>query len=162
MENLLSKVNCKPFSVSFIHAFWKLCPGGDFTQELGADKNTWLQTMEKSTMGQPSPAASSSALHLHAIKTPTFDDDGLAPQCSDDDDLEDFAKIKITENLRDTLQQDAMNFRFFGKSSGVALVQTAIDLKNEFSGIPLSQQPKIPLCGSKRPEFWNVRPVSDH
>jgi hypothetical protein len=55
-----------------------------------------------------------------------------------------------------------MNYRFFGKSSGVVLVQTAIDLKNEFSGLPISQQPIKPLIGSKRPEFWNARPVSIH
>jgi hypothetical protein len=109
--------------------------------------------MEAST----SSAASPSALHLHAVKTPTFDDDGLEPPCNDDDDLEDFNKISIADSKN--LQQDPMNYRFFGKSSGVVLVQTAIDLKNEYSGLPLGPHNKV-LLGSKRPEFWSVRPVS--
>jgi hypothetical protein len=118
--------------------------------------------METSTMGQASSAISTSALQLHALRTPTFEDDGLAPQCSDDErDLEDFAKISIRDDPKRSLQQqDTMNYRFFGKSSGVVLVQTAIDLKNEFSGLPLTQKPQKPVIGSKRPEFWNVRPVS--
>lgn len=115
--------------------------------------------MEAPTMGQSS---SPSALHLHGIKTPTFDDDGIAPQCSDDDDLEDFAKIHIADTTGKDVEQDAMNFRFFGKSSGVVLVQTAIDLKNEFSGLPLSRLSRKPMFTSKRPEFWSTRPVSDH
>jgi hypothetical protein len=113
-------------------------------------------------MVQASAASSHSALRIHALKTPTFDDDGLAPPCSDDDNLEDFAKVCITDNHHD--QQDPMNYRFFGKSSGVVLVQTAIDLKNEFSGLPIGQQQLQPMTGpnGKRPEFWHVRPVSIH
>ena len=112
-------------------------------------------------MGQASSAISTSALQLHALRTPTFEDDGLAPQCSDDEhDLEDFAKISIRDDPKSLQQQDTMNYRFFGKSSGVVLVQTAIDLKNEFSGLPLTHQPQKHIIGSKRPEFWNVRPVS--
>ncbi|KIM80404.1 hypothetical protein PILCRDRAFT_789690 [Piloderma croceum F 1598] len=134
----------------------KLCPGGDFTQELGDDKSTWMET---STMGPASSAISTSALHLHTLRTPTLNDDGLAPQCSDDEhDLEDFAKISIRDDPKSLQQQDTMNYRFFGKSSGVVLVQTAIDLKNEFSGLPLTHQPQKHIIGSKRPEFWNVRP----
>lgn len=111
-------------------------------------------------MEQGSSAASPSALHVHAIKTPTFDDDGIA-QCSDDDDI-DFATLNIAENLRKTYPQDPMTHRFFGKSSGVVLLQTAIDLKNEYSGLPLDPPLKKPMVGLKRPEFWNVRPVSNY
>jgi hypothetical protein len=110
--------------------------------------------METSTMGSSS-AASPSALHVHAIKTPTFDD-GLV-QCSDDDDLGDFAKINIADSMR-TLPRE---YRFFGKSSGVELVQTAIDLKNEYSGLPLDPPRQKPCVRLKRPQFWSERSVSN-
>jgi hypothetical protein len=113
--------------------------------------------METSTMEQGFSTASPSALHVHAIKTPTFNDDGIA-QCSDDDDI-DFAKLNICDK---TIPQDPMTHRFFGKSSGVVLLQTAIDLKNEYSGLPLDPPLKKPMVGLKRPEFWNVRPVSNY
>lgn len=113
-------------------------------------------------MDEPTPGYSPSALHVHAIKTPTFDDDGLAPPCSQDEDdaaTSDYTTKNIAENLKSHLRQDFMNYRFFGKSSGVMLIQTAIDLKNEYVGIASELPIKRPMVGLKRPEFWNVRPV---
>lgn len=106
----------------------------------------------------------SSALRVPAIKTPTFDDDGLAPQCSDDEDLGDFTKVSIADNVQNAHELDPMTHRFYGKSSGVELIQTAIDLKNEFSGLPLDKHPRPlkPLICLKRAEYWNVRPVGVH
>jgi hypothetical protein len=125
--------------------------------------------MEGSVTGQNSSGGSHSALHVHAIKTPTFDDDGLAPICSDGDDLDDlddFARISIQDNLKKAAAQDPMTHRFYGKSSGIVLLQTALDLKNEFSGRPPTNH-RQPLeskafGGFKRPEYWSVNPVSDH
>lgn len=118
--------------------------------------------MDAPTPAGMSSSTSPSALQVRGIKTPTFDDDGLAPSCDDDDD---FATVRVSENLRDRLQMDPMHYRFFGKSSSVILIQTAIDLKNEYVGN--EEPPKRPVLGrpaigSKRPEFWNVRPVSEH
>lgn len=114
-------------------------------------------------MDIPSPGISSpSALHIHGIKTATEDDDGLAPACgppdSDDEEEADYATVDISANLRERLQQDPMNYRFFGKSSGVMLIQAALDLKNEYTGNSI-ERPTSPAIGQKRPEFWNVRPV---
>lgn len=115
-------------------------------------------------MDIPSPGiASPSALQIHGIKTATYDDDGLAPSCgppdSEDEDDDDFVTVDISSNLRERLQQDPMNYRFFGKSSGVMLIQAAIDLKNEYTGNSIDR-PDSPIIGAKRAEFWNVRPVS--
>lgn len=81
-----------------------------------------------------------------------------SPVPSTDDD--DFAHILLSDNLKrlaldPTLELDV---RFFGKSSGAMLVQTAIELKNEYTG---TDQPDLrrPMLGSKRPEFWGVRSV---
>ncbi|KAF7967970.1 hypothetical protein HWV62_32437 [Athelia sp. TMB] len=135
----------------------KIYPDGDFRQELDNDRPIWQRHMDIPSPGISSP----SALHIHGIKTATEDDDGLAPACgppdSDDEEEADYATVDISANLRERLQQDPMNYRFFGKSSGVMLIQAALDLKNEYTGNSI-ERPTSPAIGQKRPEFWNVRP----
>lgn len=118
-------------------------------------------------MDIPSPGITSpSALHVHGIRTATEDDDGLAPACGppdSEDDEDDYTTVDISANLKERLQQDPMNYRFFGKSSGVMLIQAALDLKNEYTGNKAKDQPAVEvpvMIGQKRPEFWSVRPVS--
>lgn len=48
--------------------------------------------------------------------------------------------------------------RFLGKSSGVQLVQSAIALKNEFTGVAEPQDFRQSVI-SRRPEFWRILPV---
>lgn len=49
------------------------------------------------------------------------------------------------------------NNRFFGQSSGIMLVKTALGAKTEYSG----SSPDVPLeLGTKRSEFWVNYPVS--
>lgn len=134
----------------------KIYPDGDFRKELDSDKPVWQRHMDIPSPGISSP----SALHIHGIKTSNDDDDGLAPACgppdSEDDD-DDYAAIDYAAvDLKERLTQDHMNYRFFGKSSGVMLIQAALDLKNEYTGTV--EQPNTPQIGQKRPEFWNVRP----
>jgi hypothetical protein len=73
---------------------------------------------------------------------------------SDEDDL---AQKKLTDRIKQ-LAIDPAQQRFFGKSSGVTLIRTAIDLKKEITGN--DHNVKIPHLASKRPEFWNLRSVS--
>jgi len=81
---------------------------------------------------------------------------------------DEFATISITDELR-RLSIDRGNTRFFGKSSGVVLIQTAMDMKKEFNnppGVnPLNQtegsaQQESNQLPSRRPEFWHFEPVS--
>ncbi|KAJ6594213.1 fungal-specific transcription factor domain-containing protein [Mycena capillaripes] len=51
------------------------------------------------------------------------------------------------------LKLNPENNRFFGKSSGIQLVQTALNFHKELTGVPLSQL-KGSTVTSKRPEFW--------
>jgi hypothetical protein len=70
---------------------------------------------------------------------------------SDDDDL---APRKLTDRIKQ-LSIDPVQQRFFGKSSGATLIQTAMDLKKEITGSDHSINTNI-----RRSEFWDVRPVS--
>ena len=89
-----------------------------------------------------------------------------------DDDLhssdDEYATIRMTDELR-RLSIDRGNTRFFGKSSGVVLIQTAMDMKKEFnnpsgtSSLNHTQgtiQDKFANLSSRRPEFWHFEPAS--
>lgn len=70
---------------------------------------------------------------------------------------EDDAHLVIADNLKQ-LALEPKEYRFFGKSSGAMLIQTAIELKNEYTGRP-SPKPAFGLLGLKRNEFWTSHPV---
>lgn len=81
---------------------------------------------------------------------------------------DEFATISVTDELR-RLSIDRGNTRFFGKSSGVVLIQTAMDMKKEFNNPPgpnpLNQtegsaQRDSGQLPSRRPEFWHFEPAS--
>lgn len=47
---------------------------------------------------------------------------------------------------------------FFGKASGAMLLKTALELKDEYTGLRSSYQN---FClAHRRPYFWNIQPVS--
>ncbi|KDQ52727.1 hypothetical protein JAAARDRAFT_702130 [Jaapia argillacea MUCL 33604] len=144
----------------------KLCPDADFSQELGGqlDRDSWLKmSAEKGrsagkvngqSSGQASPCAP-----LRGVPNPSgsnqIDQDELDP--SDDE----YMNTSLLEQLK-KLSINPNSHRFFGKSSGVMLIQTAIDMKNEYSGeevIPLDNMKSAdPQFAAKRPEFWNLFP----
>jgi hypothetical protein len=113
---------------------------------------------ELGTMGgEPSQSTPGGSENL----TPNMEED---LHSSDDE----FATINVTDELR-RLSIDRGNTRFFGKSSGVVLIQTAMDMKKEFNNSPgvnpidetergISQQ--FTQLPSRRPEFWHFEPVS--
>lgn len=71
---------------------------------------------------------------------------------------EDNAHLLLADNLKQ-LSIDPVDYRFFGKSSGAMLIQTAIELKNEYTG---ADQESALLPGAKRDEFWAPHPVSSN
>ena len=70
----------------------------------------------------------------------------------DDDD----PSLILADNLKQMVLTPNES-RFFGKSSDAMLVQTAIELRNEYTGDEgrFDGQAKP----AKRTEFWNIRPV---
>ena len=81
---------------------------------------------------------------------PTLDPDDLPPS---DDEL---GHATLTEGLK-RLAVEPLDRRFHGKSSGVMLVQAAMNLKREFSGLSTAKDLLIPP--TRRPEFWAPHPV---
>ncbi|TFK44159.1 fungal-specific transcription factor domain-containing protein [Crucibulum laeve] len=91
----------------------------------GIDVNQEVENLEDSASSSPEQTS-----------LPRNDDDGTH---------------NLTLKLK-TLRLDPTERRFFGKSSGYQLVQTALDLKQEYTGE--SKDPDRPLGKSKRDEFW--------
>ncbi|KZT67994.1 hypothetical protein DAEQUDRAFT_728533 [Daedalea quercina L-15889] len=139
----------------------KLCPDGDFSQELGGrfDKEAWLAETragaERVAHPGSSVAPSQSTIRTHPPVHPTNPDD-LEP--SDDE-------VMAHQSLINSLQQIKLNptaMRFFGKSSSIMFVQTAMDLKREYSGKPPTERKEtnIPalLEGARRKAFRSLHP----
>lgn len=82
-------------------------------------------------------------------------DTELPTNFADDDN----AHLILADNLK-SLSIDAVDYRFFGKSSGAMLIQTAIELKNEFTGSDHDFRKAQSVLGTKREEFWVQHPVS--
>ncbi|KAF8150167.1 fungal-specific transcription factor domain-containing protein [Crassisporium funariophilum] len=81
--------------------------------------------------------------------------DMTPPKGPDEDD----STLILADNLK-RLAIDPNEYRFFGKSSGAMLIQTAIELKHEYTqseGTPELPLPKA-ILGGKRAEFWTLRP----
>jgi len=79
-----------------------------------------------------------------------------------DHDLEpsddEYVNTTKVQSLQETLDDLSISYRFFGKSSGANLVQTALDLKSEYSG---TEQDIMQLhMAKRRPEFWTQHTVS--
>ena len=61
------------------------------------------------------------------------------------------------QNIQDTLNDLTLGYRFFGKSSGANLVNTAINLKTEYIGVE-PEHMRIRMV-NRRPEFWTQHTV---
>lgn len=89
---------------------------------------------------------------MHAV-----DDDDLDPS-----DNEMTARHTLERNMKN-LSINAGHPRFFGKSSSVMFLQTAIALRKEYTGqstMRTDAEGKRNLLPCKRPEFWRAHPVS--
>lgn len=144
----------------------QLCPDADFTQDLGAqiDSDDWQNGRDKRMFQNDSNAAGvpkntfQSAARLATTAWPTG-----GPSHVDQGDLsasdDELGNATITEGIR-RLAVEPLDRRFFGKSSGVMLVQAAMNLKRASFGIDSSKD-LLPIP-SRRPEFWCPHPVRIH
>jgi hypothetical protein len=81
---------------------------------------------------------------------------GSSVETADHPHDDDFGHIRLSNHLKN-LAIDPVPNRFFGNSSGMTLIRTAVDLKHEYTG----QQKTGPyqVLSSGRPEFWTTEPV---
>ncbi|KAA1476284.1 hypothetical protein DENSPDRAFT_806964 [Dentipellis sp. KUC8613] len=144
----------------------RLCPDADFSQELGMqlDREGWARdrpndrgplssvmspggsatrTCSPPRLASPAPGGSGTT------SSPSNEVEELEP--SDDE----YAQTQLLQERMRQLHINPMHNRFFGKSSGVRLVQTAMDLKSEYSGVDVKTDARdVP----RRPEFWSLHP----
>jgi hypothetical protein len=151
----------------------QLCPNADFSQELGGplDREAWLReraaagVLPRSGRASPSLPTPPSGLsfppgtsQINLASADLTEDDGLEPS---DDEL---SHMTLTQTMQ-KIRLDPVHPRFFGKSSGIRLLQTALDLKSEYAGEPkptveetkerfLSLQSE-----SERRDFWKPKAV---
>ncbi|KAA1476286.1 hypothetical protein DENSPDRAFT_806972 [Dentipellis sp. KUC8613] len=143
----------------------RLCPDVDFSQELldvdalARDRLTprgplhptilpgasAARTYTPPRLGSPAPAGGSGAQSSPTDGPP----DELDP--SDDEYTQD---LLLQERIR-SIQIDPMHKRFVGKSSGVRLVRTAMDLKSQYSGADRKVDARNMV---RRQQFWRLNP----
>ncbi|KAJ2936610.1 hypothetical protein H1R20_g483, partial [Candolleomyces eurysporus] len=131
----------------------RLCPDDKLLRELDSslDKSGWAGN---SVFTNPPPATPScinpsDPRDIAATAIRTLNE----PVNADDDN----AHLILADNLR-TLSIDPVDYRFFGKSSGAMLIQTAIELKNEYTGSDHDLRKAATVLGTKREEFWSPHP----
>ncbi|KZV94714.1 hypothetical protein EXIGLDRAFT_748493 [Exidia glandulosa HHB12029] len=139
----------------------RLCPDADFTQELGGqiDREAWMLS-DRQKDGPSKRSASKSATapirpntalcqqHKSQYQSPSTNvEDSLVP--SDDE------RMLVRLGDKPLQRPPVVDKRFHGKSSGVMLVQAAVDFKREYSGIDIF---KDSLPASRRAEFWTPSP----
>ncbi|KAA1476285.1 hypothetical protein DENSPDRAFT_843199 [Dentipellis sp. KUC8613] len=147
----------------------RLCPDVDLSQDLDVQLDREGSVRDRpNTGGSLSPAVSPGAPAARPSSPPFLASPAPAPaggsgtRSSSANEVEELVPSEDeyldTQLLQDRLQQLHINplyKRFIGKSSGVQLVHTAIDLKSEFSGtgrkIHFQDLPR-------RSEFWALHP----
>jgi hypothetical protein len=164
MEGMLSRVcrySLRTLPASNLSSI-QLYPDGDFSQEMELDG--WargFQTDSPGDQSSPQQVASSSRdtspLHppLPTPKVPGSYCDESGDSSDDSDtakgDLRNrLQKLTITPNTR----------RYFGKSSGITLIRSALSAKSKASGgeSPVTE-PKTKRRLQRRDDFWVMRPV---
>ncbi|TFY50249.1 hypothetical protein EVG20_g11630, partial [Dentipellis fragilis] len=82
-----------------------------------------------------------------------------SPGATEDHDFSDdcYEPSELVQHKLSALCLHPMSNRFFGKSSGATLLQTALDLKSEYSGV--KQEPMGHLGSSRRRDAWAMHPV---
>ena len=135
----------------------QLCPDADFTQELGApiDRQTFVRdSLSRSLQNKPGTAAYRPPSQLRGGASTSLDDSAEHDLEPSDDEFCNNANTRL-QALQETLDDLSIGHRFFGKSSGANLVQTALDLKSEYNGGDLDRF----TLANRRPEFWNQHSV---
>ncbi|KAH9173662.1 fungal-specific transcription factor domain-containing protein [Lactarius sanguifluus] len=132
----------------------RLCPDADFSQELGAplDRQSFVRdSLSRSLQNKPGTSSyrPSGSMSRHGSNLP--DDLGDHELDASDDEYVDMNAARL-QSIQENLHDLNLSYRFFGKSSGANLIQTALDLKSEYHG---TEHDNIRVhMANRRPEFW--------
>ena len=134
-------------------AFFQLCPDDQLLRQLDSSLdqgNLLSDSIFSKTLG---PTASAKPQDIGKGTQQT------AKKVQQVDEEEDNAHLILADNLK-MLSIDPVDYRFFGKSSGAMLIQTAIELKNEYAGRDRTLKAASQVLSSRREELWHPHPVS--
>jgi len=143
----------------------KLCPDADFTKELGGrfEKECWLAERSMGDKAGRSTAFAESSIATRSIGSPSSCTPSIQP--SDPDEIEPSDdEVMAQHSLVTSLKQMRLapnHLRFFGKSSSIMFIQTAMDLKRQYSGIPPPDNVEHPVLlqgEHRRPKYWSLNP----
>jgi hypothetical protein len=123
--------------------WWQLHPTDDFTREIGIPltRDNW---MLEGVLGDS-----------EAVTIP-------APYNDPDSAESSFEELDEMDGKLETLTKDMTRLHvgsFRGKSSGAAIVQATLDIRQEVSGVPSTFGSFMQI---KRPEYWEIRDVRPH
>ncbi|KAF5363184.1 hypothetical protein D9758_008334 [Tetrapyrgos nigripes] len=129
----------------------RLVPDIDLTDELGLGftRDSW-QSGSTSNPSRPRQAFEDGCpqpADIAATILRKLDHSNIPLEASD----EDYINLKLVDDLSQ-MELNPPDHRFFGKSSGAMLIQTAIDLKQEYTGQEVDIQTVI--LGERRPHYW--------
>ncbi|GBE88069.1 predicted protein [Sparassis crispa] len=144
----------------------KLCPDADFTQELGGhfDKEAWLTERVMNDKNCKVPYKTTPPTTVMPASTSTLPDPASPATAEDLDPSDD--ETLITHNIRQSFGRMSLNkaqMRFFGKSSSIMFIQTAMDLKHEYTGVDTHARlgpASHPGLLHNRPQYWTLHPWS--
>jgi hypothetical protein len=129
----------------------QLYPDGDFSQEMELDG--WARSFQPESTGNPSKDTPS---FLHP-SLPTPREPGSHSDDSEDSSDTHTANRELIDRL--SMLSITPNYqRYFGKSSGITLLRSALSAKSKVSdGYSPGIDPERRV--QRRPDFWHMRPV---
>ncbi|KAF9001492.1 fungal-specific transcription factor domain-containing protein [Cyathus striatus] len=141
----------------------RICPDESFLKDLDTNLDTLISLPSLPAPIQPSSLTASIPSSLPGptpprnpteIATSVIRRAGTVPPADQVEDVDE-QQLILSENLK-RLVIDPGNYRFFGKSSGAMLIQTALELKKEYEVSGAGEGRSV--LGERREEFWNSRP----
>ncbi|KAF8268480.1 fungal-specific transcription factor domain-containing protein [Lactarius quietus] len=132
----------------------RLCPDADFSQELGAplDRQSFVRdSLSRSLQNKPGSASYQPSSSMSGQASNLADEPGDHELDASDDEYLEMNAAQL-QSIQETLNDLTLSYRFFGKSSGANLIQTALNLKSEYHGT--EQEHMRVRMVNRRPEFW--------
>ncbi|EIW84598.1 hypothetical protein CONPUDRAFT_142812 [Coniophora puteana RWD-64-598 SS2] len=132
--------------------FSKLCPDLDVAEQLRNEAGNDVQTGHGTALSS-SPSSVSQPLYRSSTLGSRHQSPTLEDPVSSDEEV-DMLDLKLTESIR-KMAIDPTRHRFFGKSSGLKLIQQALDLKKEHTGDRAENM--LDVFYRKEPTFLRTR-----
>ncbi|KAK2459718.1 hypothetical protein APHAL10511_008252 [Amanita phalloides] len=131
----------------------RICPDKELLKEINSSLDS-LESFQSPTSAESHIIPNAFVSSPRDIATSAIRNvNGVLKEEPEDDDM----KLILADNLR-RLSIDPQEYRFFGKSSGAMLIQTAMELKDEYTSQENNVECLKTSLRGKRPEYWAIKP----